>query len=104
MRATSRWGKSLPRQRAILRRFRGVEPAVWERIRLPRDKTRGSQPEVAKPKKQITAAPKDSGAAMEQLEKPAMNWKVIGLIGLLLDYMMKRMGRIESALWITRGR
>ena len=39
---------------------------------------------MAKPKKQITAAPKDSGAALEQLEQPKMNWKVIGLIGLAL--------------------
>lgn len=39
---------------------------------------------MAKPKKQITAAPKDAGAALEQLEQPKMNWKVLGLVGVAL--------------------
>jgi hypothetical protein len=40
---------------------------------------------VAKqPKKQITAAPKDVGEALDQIEQPKMNWKVLGLIGVAL--------------------
>ena len=39
---------------------------------------------MAKPKKQITAAPRDAGEALEQLEQPTMNWKVIGLFAVAL--------------------
>ncbi|MDH3202010.1 MAG: tetratricopeptide repeat protein [Myxococcales bacterium] len=39
---------------------------------------------MAKPKKQITAAPRDAGEALGQLEQPTMNWKVIGLLGVAL--------------------
>ncbi len=53
-------------------------------IRLPPTKTRGSPAEVAKPKKQITAAPRDAAEALRELEQPAMNWKVIGLFALAL--------------------
>jgi tetratricopeptide (TPR) repeat protein len=47
---------------------------------------------VAKPKKQITAAPKDIGEALDQIEQPKMNWKVLGLIGLAL-----------AVLWVIAG-
>jgi tetratricopeptide (TPR) repeat protein len=47
---------------------------------------------VAKPKKQITAAPKDVGDALEQIEQPKMNWKVLGLIGLAL-----------AVIWVIAG-
>ncbi|MGD8606976.1 MAG: tetratricopeptide repeat protein [Myxococcales bacterium] len=47
---------------------------------------------MAKPKKQITAAPKDPEAALEQIEQPKMNWKVLGLIGLAL-----------AVVWVIAG-
>jgi tetratricopeptide (TPR) repeat protein len=47
---------------------------------------------VAKPKTQITAAPKDMGEALDQIEQPKMNWKVLGLIGLAL-----------AVLWVIAG-
>lgn len=47
---------------------------------------------MAKPKKQITAAPKNSGEALEQLEQPQMKWKTLGLIGLAL-----------AVVWIIAG-
>jgi hypothetical protein len=47
---------------------------------------------VAKPKKQITAAPKDTAEALEQIEQPKMNWKVLGLIGLAL-----------AVVWVIAG-
>ena len=47
---------------------------------------------MAKPKKQITAAPKDIGEALDQIEQPKMNWKVLGLIGLAL-----------AVLWVIAG-
>jgi tetratricopeptide (TPR) repeat protein len=47
---------------------------------------------VAKPKKQITAAPKDNAEALEQIEQPKMNWKVLGLIGLAL-----------AVIWVIAG-
>jgi len=47
---------------------------------------------VAKPRKQITAAPKDVGEALDQIEQPKMNWKVLGLIGLAL-----------AVLWVIAG-
>jgi tetratricopeptide (TPR) repeat protein len=47
---------------------------------------------VAKPKKQITAAPKDVGEALEQIEQPKMNWKVLGLIGVAL-----------AVVWVIAG-
>jgi tetratricopeptide (TPR) repeat protein len=47
---------------------------------------------VAKPKKQITAAPKDIGEALDQIEQPKMNWKVLGLIGLAL-----------AVIWVIAG-
>jgi len=47
---------------------------------------------VAKAKKQITAAPKDAGEALEQIEQPKMNWKVLGLIGLAL-----------AVVWVIAG-
>ena len=47
---------------------------------------------MAKPKKQITAAPKDVSEALDQIEQPKMNWKVLGLIGLAL-----------AVLWVIAG-
>ena len=47
---------------------------------------------MAKAKKQITAAPKDAGEALEQIEQPKMNWKVLGLIGLAL-----------AVVWVIAG-
>lgn len=47
---------------------------------------------MAKPKKQITAAPKDVGEALDQIEQPKMNWKVLGLIGLAL-----------AVVWVIAG-
>ncbi|MGB5683647.1 MAG: hypothetical protein WBM47_17500, partial [Polyangiales bacterium] len=47
---------------------------------------------MAKPKKQITAAPKDIGEALDQIEQPKMNWKVLGLIGLAL-----------AVVWVIAG-
>jgi len=47
---------------------------------------------VAKPKKQITAGPKDVGEALEEIEQPKMNWKVLGLIGLAL-----------AVVWVIAG-
>ena len=47
---------------------------------------------MAKQKTQITAAPKDVGEALEQIEQPKMNWKVLGLIGLAL-----------AVLWVIAG-
>ncbi len=47
---------------------------------------------MAKAKKQITAAPKDLGQAVEQIEQPKMNWKVLGLIGLAL-----------AVIWVIAG-
>ncbi|KPK15579.1 MAG: hypothetical protein AMJ62_08695 [Myxococcales bacterium SG8_38] len=47
---------------------------------------------MAKPKKQITAAPKDVGEALAEIEQPKMNWKVLGLIGLAL-----------AVVWIIAG-
>jgi tetratricopeptide (TPR) repeat protein len=39
---------------------------------------------VAKARKQITAGPKDASEALQQIEQPRMNWKVLGLFGLAL--------------------
>ncbi|MBW2188140.1 MAG: tetratricopeptide repeat protein [Deltaproteobacteria bacterium] len=47
---------------------------------------------MAKPKKQITAGPKDVGEALEEIEQPKMNWKVLGLIGLAL-----------AVVWVIAG-
>ena len=47
---------------------------------------------MAKPRKQITAAPKDTAEALEQIEQPKMNWKVLGLIGVAL-----------AVLWVIAG-
>ncbi|MBW2213727.1 MAG: tetratricopeptide repeat protein [Deltaproteobacteria bacterium] len=47
---------------------------------------------MAKPRKQITAAPKDTAEALEQIEQPTMNWKVLGLIGLAL-----------AVVWVIAG-
>ncbi len=47
---------------------------------------------MAKAKKQITAARKDIGEALDQIEQPKMNWKVLGLIGLAL-----------AVLWVIAG-
>ena len=47
---------------------------------------------VAKSKTQIPAAPKDMGEALDQIEQPKMNWKVLGLIGLAL-----------AVLWVSAG-
>ena len=47
---------------------------------------------MAKPRKQITAAPKDMGEALDQIEQPKMNWKVLGLIGVAL-----------AVLWVIAG-
>lgn len=47
---------------------------------------------MAKPKRQITAAPKDVGEALGQIEQPKMNWKVLGLIGLAL-----------AVVWVIAG-
>jgi tetratricopeptide (TPR) repeat protein len=47
---------------------------------------------VAKPKKQITAAPKDVSEALDEIEQPKMNWKVLGLIGLGL-----------AVIWVIAG-
>jgi len=47
---------------------------------------------VAKARKQITAAPKDSGEALQQVEQPKMNWKVLGLLGLAL-----------AVIWVIGG-
>lgn len=50
---------------------------------------------MAKPKKQITAAPKDVGEALDQIEQPKMNWKVLGLIGLALGVVWVIAGILE---------
>ena len=47
---------------------------------------------MAKPKTQITAAPKDMGEALDQIEQPKMNWKVLGLIGVAL-----------AVIWVIAG-
>lgn len=47
---------------------------------------------MGKPKPQITAAPKDIGEALDQVEQPTMNWKVLGLVGLAL-----------AVLWVIAG-
>ena len=59
---------------------------------LPRPSRRGSSPKVAKPKKQLTAAPKDAGEALSQIDQPQMNWKVLGLIGVAL-----------AVIWVIAG-
>ncbi|MEM8605669.1 MAG: tetratricopeptide repeat protein [Myxococcota bacterium] len=56
---------------------------------------------MAKAKKQISVAPKDPGAAMEQLEKPAMNWKVIGLIGLAIGVLWVIAGILQPSIGIA---
>ena len=53
---------------------------------------------VAKPKKQITAAPKDTAEALEQIEQPKMNWKVLGLIGLALAVVWVIAGILEPTI------
>jgi tetratricopeptide (TPR) repeat protein len=47
---------------------------------------------VANARKQITAAPKDAAEALQQIEQPRMNWKVLGLIGLAL-----------AVIWVVAG-
>ncbi len=70
----------------------------WELLRAYRPRwvavsgLSGYRAEVAKPKKQITAAPKDIGEALDQIEQPKMNWKVLGLIGLAL-----------AVVWVIAG-
>jgi hypothetical protein len=53
---------------------------------------------VAKPKKQITVAPKDTAQALEQIEQPKMNWKVLGLIGLALGVVWVISGILQPTI------
>lgn len=53
---------------------------------------------MAKPKKQITAAPKDAADALEQLDQPKMNPKVLGLIGLGLVVVWVIAGILEPTI------
>lgn len=53
---------------------------------------------MAKPKKQITAAPKDASEALEQIEQPKMNWKVLGLIGLALGVVWVIAGILQPTI------
>ena len=49
---------------------------------LPDPSTQGSSRQVAKPKKQITAAPRSTAKALEELEKPRIKWKTLALFAL----------------------
>ena len=54
--------------------------------------------EVAKRKKQITAAPKDTTEALEQIEQPKLNWRVLGLIGLALAVVWVIAGILQPSI------
>ncbi|MBT8454222.1 MAG: tetratricopeptide repeat protein [Deltaproteobacteria bacterium] len=53
---------------------------------------------MANAKKQITAAPKDASEALEQIEQPKMNWKVLGLIGVALAVVWVIAGILQPSI------
>ncbi len=79
---------------SIYRLFVGAPSRSWLAVaRPPRYRA-----EVAKPKKQITAAPKDTTEALEQIEQPKLNWRVLGLIGLALAVVWVIAGILQPSI------
>ena len=74
--------------------FRGASETRW----LAGEEPSRYRAEVAKPKKQITAAPKDQAVALEEMAEPKMNWKVLGLIGLALGVVWVIAGILQPTI------